>query len=215
MTAGVRCNIRFVGLAGALASLALSVALGGCKSPSGYTPAQQRESVLQMRDAALDALYASKPDLREHVESATGYAVFSNFGMKILVAGGGHGYGVVHNRATRKDTFMKMAEVNLGLGVGVQDFRAVFVFNDKSVMHEFIASGWEFGGDAEAGAKLNHGGAEVNASGTLGNVDVYKITKTGVVLAATLGGTKYWRDDKMNQPSAAAPAAAHAQASTE
>ena len=43
---------------------------------------------------------------------------------------------------------------------------------------------WELGGDAEAGA-----------SGAVSNIDVYKITKTGVVLAATVGGTKYWVDE--------------------
>ncbi len=86
-----------------------------------------------------------------------------------------------------------MAELNVGFGVGVQDFRAVFVFNNKNVIQRFIYSGWEFGGDAEAGAKLNHDGAEAGASGTLSDIDIYRITKTGVVLAATVGGTKYWR----------------------
>jgi lipid-binding SYLF domain-containing protein len=161
-----------------------------------------------MRSNALEALYAKRPELKSRIAAAPGYAVFSNFGIKILVAGGGNGYGVVHDKAARSDTFMKMAELNVGLGVGVQDFRAVFVFNDKSVLHEFIHSGWEFGGDAEAGAKVNHDGAEIGASGSISNIDVYRITKTGVVLAATVGGTKYWMDDELN----VVPASAHAHA---
>src|SRR3982751_2659498 len=42
---------------------------------------------------ALNALYKAQPSARKAVESAAGYAAFSNFGMKILIAGGGTGKG--------------------------------------------------------------------------------------------------------------------------
>lgn len=175
----------------------ITLACSGCKSPQGATVEDKRASVLEMRDETLNRLYAAKPGLREHIAAAPGYAVFSNYGLKIFLAGGGNGYGVLHDNTTGTDTFMRMAEVNVGLGVGAKDFRAVFVFNKPGVMHTFADKGWDFGADAEAGAKVNREGAEVGASKSVQDMEIYQITKTGVALQATVGGTKYWKDEKL------------------
>ena len=45
--------------------------------------------------------YKAQPSARKAVESAAGYAAFSNFGMKIFVAGGGSGKGVAVNNKTK------------------------------------------------------------------------------------------------------------------
>ena len=45
----------------------------------------------------LQQLYKVEPSAKGRIEKATGYAVFSNFGMKILFAGGGKGEGVAVN----------------------------------------------------------------------------------------------------------------------
>jgi hypothetical protein len=50
---------------------------------------------------ALTALYKTQPSARKAVESAVGYAAFSNFGMKIFVAGGGSGKGIAVNNKTK------------------------------------------------------------------------------------------------------------------
>ena len=42
-----------------------------------------------------------QPSARKAVESAAGYAAFSNFGMKILVAGSGTGKGIAVNNKTK------------------------------------------------------------------------------------------------------------------
>ncbi len=78
-----------------LASLAL---LGNAEasvfSKEG-TPEEQRESIRKASDQALAELYKAQPSAKGHIQKAAGYAVFSNFGMKILVAGGGSGRGIV------------------------------------------------------------------------------------------------------------------------
>jgi len=51
---------------------------------------------------------------RQAIATSAGYAVFSNFGMKILVAGSGSGKGLAVNSKTRVETFMKMFEVQAG-----------------------------------------------------------------------------------------------------
>ena len=54
--------------------------------------------------------------------------------------------GVVNDNKTSRPIFMKMGEVGIGLGLGVKDFRAVFIFHDRTTLTKFINSGWEFGG---------------------------------------------------------------------
>jgi len=54
---------------------------------------------------------------------------------------------------TKSETFMKMFEIQGGLGMGVKKFRVVFVFENEKVFDSFVNSGWQFGGQASAAAK--------------------------------------------------------------
>ena len=85
--------------------------------------------------------------------------MFSNFGMKILFAGGGSGKGIAVNNATKKETFMKMVEVQAGLGIGVKKFRLVWVFKTEEALNTFVSSGWELGSQATAAAQYDAKGA--------------------------------------------------------
>ena len=86
-------------------------------------------------------------------EGAAGYAVFSNLGVKILVAGSGNGKGIAVDNKSKKETFMKMLELQAGLGMGVKKFRVIFVFDTEKTFNSFVNSGWQFGGQATAAAK--------------------------------------------------------------
>ena len=94
---------------------------------------------------------------------------------------------------------MKMASVGGGLGVGVKDYRVIFVFeNDKALAH-FLDSGWSGSGQADAAAKAgDKGGAYSGAVQVEPGVWVYQITKNGLALQLTLQGTKYYKDDDLN-----------------
>ena len=61
-------------------------------SPSfADTKAQKQAKVRQKSTQILTKLYAAQPSARNAIKRAAGYATFSNFGMKILIAGGGKG----------------------------------------------------------------------------------------------------------------------------
>jgi hypothetical protein len=63
------------------------------------TKEAQCAEVRKVADQTLQRLY--KPlGARQAIQKAAGYAVFSNFGMKIFVAGGGKGEGVAVNTKT-------------------------------------------------------------------------------------------------------------------
>ena len=71
-----------------LASLALVGSAEASVFKKEGTPDEQRADIRKASDQALKELYKAQPAARAQVQNAAGYAVFSNFGMKILVAGG-------------------------------------------------------------------------------------------------------------------------------
>jgi lipid-binding SYLF domain-containing protein len=161
----------------------------------------QRAKVRAMRDSVLAELYSLHPGARSKIGEAAGYAVFSDVGVNLVFASFAGGHGVVVKKGLLRDTetFMKMGSAGLGLGLGVKDFRAVFIFYDKARLDAFIDKGWDFSGQADAAAKSDDKGAAYAGADTIvPGVEVYQITKNGLALQATLQGTKYWKDDDLN-----------------
>jgi lipid-binding SYLF domain-containing protein len=183
-----------------LASLALVGSAAASVFKKEGTPDEQRASIRQVSAQALAELYKVQPSARGHIEKAAGYAVFSNFGMKILVAGGGSGRGIVIDNKTKKETFMRMAEVQAGLGFGVKNFRLVWVFEKKSDLDRFVNSGWDIGAQTTASAKVAGQGASVlaGAVSVTPGVWLYQLTDDGLALELTAKGTKYYRDSDLN-----------------
>jgi lipid-binding SYLF domain-containing protein len=175
----------------------------GCralKGAEGQTPDEQRAVIRNEAKATLDELYAAKPETRDGVAKAVGYGYFSNVNVNLLVLSSENGYGVVHDNATGKDTYMKMAGAGVGLGAGVKDYRAIFVFTDAALMKQFVEKGYDVGGAADATAKTgSEGSAAGKGANATAGMEVYQFTKTGLALQATIQGTKYWQDDKLNQ----------------
>lgn len=160
---------------------------------------KKRQEIRKMAQQTLNRLYKIQPGAKTAIEKANGYAVFSNFGMKILLAGGGSGSGVAVNKDTNKETFMKMAEVQAGLGLGVKKFSTVFVFETEQALNNFINQGWEFGGQATAAAKAGEtGSAFAGAASVAPGVWMYQLTDTGLAAEITAKGTKYYKDSKLN-----------------
>lgn len=179
--------------------LAAVLNLGGCVTPKGVTKQDQRNDVIKMENETLAKLYAAKPETRDMVRKASGYAVFSSIGTHIFVLAGGSGYGSVVNNANKRRTYMKMRSLGVGFGMGVKDFRAIFIFKTRQTLDDFINKGWEFGGQADAAAKSGEkGGAASGEAMVDENIIVYQLTEAGLALQATVGGTKYWRDKDLN-----------------
>lgn len=160
---------------------------------------ERRTKILDMREEVLERLYDDRPETRLEVKNSVGYAVFSNIGVNVIFVAGGGGKGIAKNQTTGEETYMRMGTVGLGLGLGVKDFRAVFVFHDQKAFDDFVEKGWDFSGEADAAANSGDKGGELSGATTLSNkVNVYQYNKAGIALQATLRGTKYWQDDKLN-----------------
>jgi lipid-binding SYLF domain-containing protein len=125
--------------------------------------------------------------------------VFSNFGMKILVAGGGKGSGVAVNNKSKQETFMKMAEVQAGVGMGVKKFRQVWVFETQQAFDDFVQAGWQAGAQTTAAAQTQGQGAALQGAVSVQpGAWLYQLTDDGLALEATVKGTKYYKDDALN-----------------
>lgn len=106
-----------------------------------------------MANETLAQFYQQDPDSRWQIQRAAGYAVFSNFGFKMLFMGSATGEGLAVSHATRQETFMRMVELQPGYGFEVQQFRLVFVLETPQSFNQFVQSGWEFGGNVMASAR--------------------------------------------------------------
>jgi lipid-binding SYLF domain-containing protein len=189
--------MKFSYLIRAIGLTAVLLATGAASAASDAET--QRNEIRQGSKKILASLYKVQPSAKKAVESAAGYAVFSNFGMKILFAGGGTGHGIAVDQVTKKETFMKMIEVQAGLGFGVKKFKAVFVFQNKQSLDSFINAGWEASAQSTVAAiDRDKGAALQGAISVSPGVWVYQMTDQGLALEATLKGTKYYKNDDLN-----------------
>ena len=160
---------------------------------------QARQQVREMSQDALASLYEIAPGTRRVIERSAGYAVFSTFGVKLFFAGGTTGKGMVVNHRTGRQTFMKMLQVQGGLGFGLNQNRLIFVFTNESALRNFINQGWEFGGQANLSAMAAGQGAQFSGAAAVSpGVYLYQLTQTGLSATLTVGGTKFFKDGDLN-----------------
>ena len=192
-------RVLVVTVAGAMLMGSLFSAAPVWAAKKESTKAQKQAEVRKTVNDTLSRLYKLQPSSKEAIQKAAGYAVFSNFGMKILFAGGGSGKGIAVNNATKKETFMKMLEVQAGLGFGVKKFRLVWVFRTEEALNTFVSSGWELGSQATASAQYDAKGAGLAGAVAIAkDVWLYQLIDDGLALELTAKGTKYYKDDDLN-----------------
>lgn len=160
---------------------------------------QKRAEIRKMRSETLAKLYQVHPKAKGKIAGAYGYAVFSNAGINVIIASLATGRGIARDNKTGRDIFMGMGSVGIGLGIGVKDFRGIFVFKTKKAFGDFVNDGWEAGAHADAVAKDGKsGGALEGAISVAPGVELYQLTEAGLALEATIQGTKYFKDDELN-----------------
>ncbi len=163
------------------------------------TLAQRRQEILDMRELVLNDLEKEAPGIHEMVENAAGYAVFSSLGMNLFVVSTARGPGIARDNRNGKDLYMKMLSGGAGFGMGVKDFRLVFVFETEVALHGFIDDGWAASAQADAAAThKGEGDAASMAIDVAPGVKLFQSTESGLALQATIQGTKYYPDEDLN-----------------
>ena len=191
-----RINFSWVLLVAITGLVASSIALAEMTAKEKQTA---RADIQKMTNETLQRLYKAQPGAKKAVDSSAGYAVFSNFGLKIFVAGSGKGSGMAVDKKSGKITYMKMLEVQAGLGLGVKKFRMVWVFEKAADFNKFVNAGWEVGGQTSAAAKTGDKGAALAGAVSVSpGVWLYQLTDEGVAVELTAKGTKYYKADDLN-----------------
>lgn len=182
-----------------LVFLIVSFFISGCFGPSGYSLDEKRKNVLAMRTKTLSRLYKVHPEARGAIKKAKGYGVFSNVGTNLFLLSTASGWGIVRNNQSGKGTYMNMFSAGIGPGLGIKDFRGVFVFTSKKALNNFVQKGWTAQGQADAAAKAGKKGGSVSGAIEVApGIKLFQITENGLALQATIQGTKFWKDSELN-----------------
>lgn len=191
----LRAKKSMLGLAALLSFIFLVI---GVPAQAASKDAKRAQARADARET-LSILYKAHPSAKRVVEGAAGYAAFNSVGVKIFIAGGGGGTGIAVDNKTKKITYMNMAEVQAGFGIGVKKFRLIWVFETRAALNRFIESGWEFGGQASASAKYEDEGAGLTGAMSVSeDVWLYQLVGDSLAVELTAKGTKYFKDDELN-----------------
>ena len=200
MTVGIALAAR-LRICMATLMVALSLGLQACAPApvSQYQIDERRADIRAMANETIEQLYEQYPDARRQIQQSAGYAVFSNFGFKVLFMGSATGEGIAVSRATRRETFMRMVELQPGYGFGAQRFRLVFAFETPQAFDQFVYSGWEFGGSvmAAANTRTQQMGNQLGVAVSPG-VLMYQISDQGAIVGVSITGAKYYPDADLN-----------------
>ncbi len=181
-----------------LVSILLLTLVTACMSPKGNTVAEKRQAAQSMRSETLAQLYEVHPYAKTQIDQAVGYGVFSNVGINLFLLSTASGWGIVRDKKTGQDTYMKMYSVGIGPGLGVKDFRGVFVFTSERALNQFVEGGWDASAQADAAAIAEDKGvAWAAAVDVAPGIKLYQLIQNGLALQATIQGTKFWKDDEL------------------
>ena len=166
---------------------------------SGKSNSELKKERISENKKNLQLLYKYDPNTKSILASSYGYATFSNVGINLILLSAEGGTGLAHNNKTNKNTFMNMGSAGAGFGLGVKDFRAIFLFENKKVFDNFVENGWEANAQADVAVKAGEKGKAISAAVTVApGIRLYKLTQNGLALQATIQGTKYWKDGDLN-----------------
>jgi lipid-binding SYLF domain-containing protein len=142
----------------------------------------------------LEAVVGRSAGAKALFDKSYGYAVFDSRKGSFLITTG-KGLGVAVRKDSGERTYMHVATLGANLGAGVQFYQGLFLFETKAAFDAFVNQGWQ--ADAGAGATLGKASLEAQAKFTNG-MAYYQLSETGILLDATLSGTKYWKSAELN-----------------
>jgi lipid-binding SYLF domain-containing protein len=156
--------------------------------------AEKRAEIDAMADAAMKELFKSSESAKALHDKSVGYAVFDNVKIQLGISGGG-GQGVAVSKAGKR-IYMKMGTAGIGFGIGGQKYQVIFLFETEKSFKSFVDKGWQ----ADTSAQAVAGDAAASAAASFKDgIAYYQITEKGLIASADITGTKYWKNDGLNE----------------
>jgi lipid-binding SYLF domain-containing protein len=141
----------------------------------------------------LDHLYANYPGTRELGNKAAGILVMPLITEAGFGIGGSYGRGALQVDGVTVD-YYSQAQASLGLQIGAQQYAHVLFFMTDAALGEFRASpGWVAGADIKYAFENEGDRLSADTITTVSPVVAVVFGQAGLLLGATLEGTKYTR----------------------
>ncbi|MGF1527463.1 MAG: hypothetical protein ACFCBW_11825 [Candidatus Competibacterales bacterium] len=158
-------------------------------------PQAERAAIDKMAGGSLNKLFSQDTGAKQAFEKSYGYAVFDSEASSFGFTTTGDGRGVAIKRNADYRTYMKMFSAGVDVGVGIQYFQMIFLFPNEATFNNFVEVGWDADADVTGAAgKDGESKHVVLANG----VSVYKLNENGIMLDASLTGTKYFQSKELN-----------------
>jgi lipid-binding SYLF domain-containing protein len=145
-------------------------------------------------DATLDYLYSTYPGTVDLAEMSAGMLVMplvTEAGF--MTVGGSYGRGALRIDNTTVDYYLA-AQASFGPQIGAQQYAHVLFFMTQEALTEFRTSpGWSAGAELEYAVRDQGGNISVNTTTQLAPVIALIFGQAGLLVGATLEGTKYTR----------------------
>jgi len=177
--------------------------LGGLNSANAQDDAPATDAELKARQmeidtrsqVTLDGLLGTNGNAKILYDRAAGYAVFDVTKAGGLLVTGAGGSGVAVNKSSGARTYMRMGSGGVGVGLGVQQYDLVIMFEDMAHLSRFMDGGWDSSATAQAAA----GQEGINlTSSFIDGVAFFQITDKGLIAIADVAGTRFWVADTLN-----------------
>jgi lipid-binding SYLF domain-containing protein len=154
----------------------------------------KRAKINETANESLQEVFKGSKNAKDLHGKAYGWAAFDNLKIAWGFSGGG-GNGVAVSKKTGARTYMKMGTAGVGLGLGVQKYQVIFLFQDEKTFRNFVDKGWQADATAQAAAGTAGVGGQ---TGFVNGIAIYQITDKGLMASADIAGTKYWQNKKLN-----------------
>jgi lipid-binding SYLF domain-containing protein len=126
----------------------------------------------------LARLVKEQPKAEQELAQSAGYAVIEKKAVKVPMIGAGGGAGVVVEKASGKRRYVRVPQLQFGLGLGGRSEKVVLIFQDVEKLRDLADGTWKAGIEAEAAAKAG----DLGAAGGGGTGDLVKKGFTTYVL---------------------------------
>jgi hypothetical protein len=159
---------------------------------------QKRQATMQMATTGLDALIKQNPKIKQDIEKAPGYAVFSTTNVNVVLIVVARGEGVLYDKRRKEPVFMQALKTGEGLGAGYQDQYQIVIFKTTSAIDQFLLTsidGQKGGIDVDANFSAGSGGTIRSFNP---DITFYTVGLSGYDLQANYGGTLYLVDQQLN-----------------
>lgn len=151
----------------------------------------QRASLERDAEKAKQAFISENAQMKEHLESAAGYAIFPNVGKGAWILGGAAGNGVVYEKGN-KVGYAELRQIDIGFQIGGQAFREIIIFKTQSALDKFKEGDFSFEGSASAVVWDKGKGESIQFEDGVG---VALMPKAGAMVGISVGGQEFdYRD---------------------